>query len=96
MADEPYPAPDEPVETDGPDDDVGALDDDLAPTPRPWWYRVGVFVLAVALVLFLVPTLAHVFFPPVNPRQGPPPGHFGSGCWACHDMNGSVPVKNYD
>jgi hypothetical protein len=93
VADEPYPASDDSVES---DDDAGVPEDEIEARPRPWWYRAGVVLLAVALVLFLVPAVAHVFFPPVNPHQGPPPGHFGSGCWACHDVTGSVPVKNYD
>jgi hypothetical protein len=88
MADEPYPPPDgiEPDET----------GDEIVETPRPWWYRVGLVALVVAVVLFLTPAITHLFFPSVNPRQATPPGHFASSCWACHDLSADVPIRSFD
>ena len=88
MADDPCP----PDELAGP----GEGDDEIIEVHRPLWYRAGLLLLVVALVLFLVPAVAHVFFPPVNPAQTPPPGHFTSGCWACHDVSANTPVKSFD
>ena len=92
MADEPYQSQDPGAPGDPPD----ATDDDIVEAKRPWWYRAGLVVLAVALLLFLTPAIAHLFFPPVNPHQKAPPGHFSSECWACHDMSANVTVKVYD
>jgi hypothetical protein len=89
MADEPY-APHDNA------DPTAAVDDEILVAPRPWWVRVGIVVLAAALLLFLTPAITHLFFPPVNPRQPAPPGHFTSGCWACHDFSASVPVRSFD
>ena len=96
MADEPYLAQDQPSEARALERGADGPADEETAAPRPWWYRAALAALAVAVVLFLVPPLAHVFFPPVNPHQGPPPGHFASGCWACHDVSASVPVRNFD
>ena len=71
-------------------------DEEIVEAPKPWWYRVGIVVLVVAIVLFLVPAVAHVFFPPINPAQPAPPGHFASNCWACHDVSAGVAVRSYD
>ena len=96
MSDDPYPPQRaEPVKT-GDDLEGVGIDDEIVRTPRPWWMRVLVVLLAIVLVLFLTPALAHIFFRPINPSQGPPPNHFGSGCWACHDINAGTPVRRYD
>ena len=88
MGDEQYP-PEDDVELDQPEDET-------VETPRPGWYRLGLVVLVVAVVLFLTPAIVHLFFPPVNPRQAAPPGHFTSACWTCHDLSADVPVRSYD
>ena len=70
-------------------------EEEIVEAPRPWWLRLGLGLLVVAVVLFLTPAIVHVFFPPVNPRQAAPPGHFTSACWTCHDLSSDVPVKSY-
>ena len=90
--------PDAPLDDADPvdyDDVAGGAGDEVA-VHRPWWYRVGTALLVVAVLLFLIPPLAHIFFPPINPRQTAPPGHFSSGCWACHDVNASARIMTFD
>jgi len=90
---------DEPETTEGVDEPESGefpAGDDIEPVRRPWWFRAGVVVLAAAVLVFLIPAFAHLFFPPINPRQTPPPGHLQTDCWACHDYSSSARILTFE
>ena len=78
------------AETPMPGDDL----DELVEKPRPLWARIGIAILAIALVLFLFPLIAKMFVPPINPTQPAPPSHVSLDCQTCHNISADVPVKS--
>lgn len=89
--------------TTGGDDPAGAAEDasktsareidELRDERRPLWARVGIVILAIAVVLFISPLAVKLFVPPINPTQPAPPNHVSLDCQMCHTTSADVPVK---
>jgi hypothetical protein len=86
----------EPGATDAPIEQVAEADelDRLKEERRPLLARIGILVLAVAVVFFIFPLIAKLFVPPINPTQPAPPSHVSLDCGTCHMISPDVPVKS--
>jgi hypothetical protein len=71
-----------------PDEPAGTAE--VEPDGRSLLVRAAIAAVATVGLLLVVPVVARLFVPPINPAQRTPPGHYTSQCGWCHDRSESA------